>query len=111
MVFQVFVHQTLISISGVTFYFSEASQSVEEGSNPGMLVAPFSKSPMNRLANPVLLQVTPMTITEARRRSIAIPAEVEEENHIYSFRDASKIAFLYLFDGIQIYLSNTGISS
>ena len=65
----------ILFFSGVTFFFSEADHSINEGSLPAppTIIAPLSKNADTRLANPVIFQVSPVTIYKANDTGCPIP--------------------------------------
>ena len=97
-----FSHQTnfwlpdftiFLFISGVTFFFSEACHSVYEGRDPPVIIAPLSKNPDTRLANPVTFKVFPVTIDEANMTGWPIPSGAQLVNNPDSPFIASKSSF------------------
>ena len=84
-------------VSGVTFFFSKADHSVNEGRDPPFIIAPLSKNPDTCLANPVMFQVFPVTIEEARSRGWPIPSGAILVNDPASPYEASKSSFSFSF--------------
>ena len=88
----------LFFISGVTFFFSEADHSINEGSLPAppTIIAPLSKNPDTRLACPVIFQVCPITIYEANATGCPIPPGAQLEHNPFSPFKASKSKLHFL---------------
>ena len=84
-------------ISGVTFFFSEADHSVNEGRDPPIITAPLSKNADTRLANPVTFKVFPVTIKEAEEIGWPIPPGAQLVNDPDSPYEASKSSFSFSF--------------
>ena len=98
----------ILSFSGVTFFFSEADHSINEGSLPAppTIIAPLSKNPDTRLANPVIFQVCPVTIEEANATGCPIPPGAQLEHDPKSPFKASKSKLHFLLCVCQSYYSN-----
>ena len=84
-------------ISGVTFFFSEADLSINEGRDPPIITAHLSKNPDTRLANPVTFKVLPVTIKEAEETGWPIPPGAQLVNDPASPFEASKSSFSFSF--------------
>ena len=82
-----------VSFSAMAFRFNEPDHSKNEGSDL-ILIASIAKTAGTTLANPIIFNIFPVTIPEARSRGVIIPRQADLVSDSRSPYEAGKCCCL-----------------